>query len=198
MNPADANFPLRIWSEALVGGLLSAVWGFKVTGAEHIPATGPVIVACNHVSNLDPLVMACAVSSVRRPFGLGKKELFDTPVVGWYLRETGSFPLDRTGDALSAMRKGLEALERGGCLAIYPEGTRVKPGKTVVPKPGVAFLAHRAKAPVLPIRVVGTAEFPARFPIEARFGPTVAPPPDESRDTGLAYAKSLMDTIYSL
>ncbi len=198
MNSADANLPLRIASEAIVGGLFSSIWGVKVTGLEHVPEKGALIIACNHVSNLDPLLMAVAVSPVRRPWGLGKKELFDTPLVGAYLRATGSFPLDRTGDATSAMRSALDVLEKDGCVVIYPEGTRVKPGKTVTPKPGVAFLSARSKAPVVPIRVVGTAEFPRRFPLEARFGPPIAPPPDEERATGLAYAKSVMERIYSL
>lgn len=198
MNPADANLPLRVLSEQIVRGVFSAVWGIKVTGLELVPPTGPLIVACNHVSNLDPLLMSVAISPVRRPFGLGKKELFDLPVVGAYLRATGSFPLDRTGDATSAMRAALEVLEKGGCVVIYPEGTRVRPGKTVTPKPGVSFLSARSKAPVLPIRVLGTAEFPRRFPLEARFGPLLAPPPDEERSTGLAYAKAVMDRIYSL
>jgi 1-acyl-sn-glycerol-3-phosphate acyltransferase len=198
MNPADANLPLRIASESLIGGLFRAIWGVKVTGREKVPATGPLIVACNHVSLIDPLLMAVAISPVRRPFGLGKKELFEKPVLGWYLRETGSFPLDRTGDATSAMRAALEVLERGGCVVIYPEGTRVKPGQTKPAKPGVAFLSARAQAPVIPIRVVGTAEFPRRFPLEARFGDPIAPPPAEDRETGLAYAKSVLETIYSL
>ena len=198
MNPADANFPLRLLSEDLVGGLFSAVWGVKVSGREHIPEHGPLIVACNHVSLLDPLLMSVAIAPTRRPFGLGKKELFEKPVLGWYLRKTGSFPLDRAGDATSAMRSALEVLEKGGCVVIYPEGTRVKPGQTRAPKPGVAFLSARSKAPVLPIRVLGTAEFPRAFPLEARFGALIEPPKDEERETGLAYAKTVMERIYSL
>ncbi|UPT72961.1 MAG: 1-acyl-sn-glycerol-3-phosphate acyltransferase [Elusimicrobiota bacterium] len=99
MNPADANFPLRIRSEAVVRGLLSAVWGLKVTGLENVPLDGPLILASNHASNLDGPMMAVSVASRRRPFGVGKKELFDIPVLGWWLRATGNFPLDRQGDA---------------------------------------------------------------------------------------------------
>ncbi|MDO8756976.1 MAG: lysophospholipid acyltransferase family protein, partial [Elusimicrobiota bacterium] len=127
-----------------------------------------------------------------------KKELFEVPLLGWWLRKTGNFPLDRTGDATSAMRAALEVLERGGCLVIYPEGTRVKPGQTRAPKAGISFLSFRAKAPVVPLRVVGTAEFPRRFPLEAHYGEPIAPPSSEDRQTGLAYAKTVMDRIYAL
>jgi 1-acyl-sn-glycerol-3-phosphate acyltransferase len=198
MNPSDANFPMRIWSEALVRGLFTSIWGMKVTGLEHVPLEGPVIIAVNHVSAIDPPLAAVAVAPRRRPFGIGKKELFDKPVLGWWLRGTGSFPLDRTGDATAAMKAALDVLEKGGSLFIYPEGTRVKPGQTRAPKAGVAFLSYRAKAPVVPLRVLGTAEFPRRFPLEARIGEPLAPPLSEDRETGLAYAKSVMERIYSL
>lgn len=198
MNPADANFPMRIWSEAVVNGLFSALWGMKISGRENIPADGPLIVACNHVSIIDPPLMAVAVGAVRRPFGVGKKELFSKPVLGWWLRGTGSFPLDRSGNPLEAMRTALDKLAKGGCLAIYPEGTRVKPGETRAPKAGVSFLSYRAQAPVLPVRVLGTAQWPWVFPLEARIGKPLPPPASEDRETQHAYARDLMERIYSL
>lgn len=198
MNPADANFPMRQWSEAVVYGVFSAVWGVKVTGLENVPLEGPVIIAANHVSVIDPPLVAVSVAPRRRPFGIGKKELFEKPLLGWWLRATGSFPLDRQGDATSAMRAALDVLEKGGCLTIYPEGTRVKPGEQRTPKAGVSFLAARARARVVPVRVLGTAEFPRRFPLETRIGEPLPPPESEDRQTGLLYAKSLMERIYSL
>ncbi len=198
MNPADANLPMRIWSEAAVRGVLTAVWGMKVTGIERVPEAGPLIVACNHASLVDPPLMAVAVSPRRRPFGVGKKELFEKPVLGWWLRGTGSFPLDRSGDATSAMRVALDILGKGGCVAIFPEGTRVKKGETRAPKPGVSFLAARTRAKVVPVRVVGTADFPWTFPLEARIGEALEPPVSEDRETQHAYARALMERIYSL
>lgn len=198
MNPADANFPMRILSESVVGGVLSAIWGVKVTGLENIPLEGPVILSPNHASLVDPPLVAVAVAPRRRPFGVGKKELFEKPLLGWWLRATGSFPLDRQGDATSAMRAALEVLGKGGALFIYPEGTRVKPGEKRAPKAGVAFLSFRTGAPVVPVHVLGTAEFPRKFPLEVRIGAPLAPPLSEDREAGLAYAKALMERIYSL
>ncbi len=198
MNPADANFPLRIFSESVVGGLFTSIWGMKVTGLERVPLDGPLIIASNHLSIIDPLLVTVSVAPRRRPFGIGKKELFELPVLGWWLRATGSFPLDRQGDATSAMRAALEVLSKGGCLLIYPEGTRMKPGEKRAPKAGVAFLAARTGASVVPVRVLGTAEFPRQFPLEARIGEPLPPPKSEDRETGLAYAKMVMERIYSL
>ena len=199
MNPADANFPLRVWSEAFVRGVLSSIWGIKTTGLEHVPLEGPVIIAVNHASVIDPPLMAVAVAPRRRPFGVGKKELFEKPVLGWWLRNIGNFPIDRTGDATSAMRAALAVLERGGCLVIFPEGTRVKPGDAPrAPKAGISMLAFRSGAKVVPLRVLGTAEFPRQFPLEVRIGEPLPPPASEDRETGLAYAKSLMERIYAL
>jgi len=198
MNPADANFPVRIWSEDLVRGLFTAIWGMKVTGLDNVPLKGPVIIAVNHVSLIDPPLMSVALAPRRRPFAIGKKELFEKPLLGWWLRNTGNFPLDRQGDATSAMKAALDVLERGGCLAIYPEGTRVKPGEKRAPKAGVSFLAARSKALIVPVRVLGTAEFPRSFPLEVRFGRPIAPPASDDRDTGLAFAKMVMESIYSL
>jgi 1-acyl-sn-glycerol-3-phosphate acyltransferase len=198
MNPADANFPMRIWSEAIVRGLVTALWGLKVTGLENVPLTGPAILAFNHASIIDPPLLAVALASRRRPFGIGKKELFEKPILGWWLRGTGSFPVDRHGDATSAMKAALEVLGRGACLLIAPEGTRMKPGERRAPKAGVAFLSYRTGAPVVPVRVLGMAEFPFKFPLEARIGEPIAPPASEDRETGLAYAKTVMERIYSL
>lgn len=198
MNPADANFPMRVLSEDIVRAVLGSIWGIKVTGLENIPLEGPVILAPNHVSLVDPPLVAVAVAPRRRPFGIGKKELFDKPILGWWLRGTGSFPIDRRGDATSAMRSALEVLSKGGCLVIYPEGTRVKPGERRAPKAGVSFLSARTGATVVPVRVLGTDEFPRRFPLEVRIGAPLAPPKSEDRETGLAFAKDLMERIYSL
>ncbi len=198
MNLADANLPIRIWSENLLRGLLSAIWGIKITGLEHVPLHGPFILAPNHASFLDPLLLAVVSAPRRRPYGIGKKELFDNPLIGWWVRGTGSIPLDRRGDATSAMKAALEVLQRGGGLQLYPEGRRLKPGEKREPKAGVSFLAARAGAPVVPVRLLGTAEFPRRFPLEVRIGAPLPPPESDDRETGLAYAKNLMERIYAL
>lgn len=194
---SDASGTLRLFSEALVSGVTRAVWGVRVEGLENVPLSGPLIVACNHVSLLDGPLLGSMIAPRRRPRFLGKKELFSNPLLGWFLLGTGVIPLDRGSGDLAALRAALSVLSDDGSLVVFPEGTRVKPGERRVPKPGVAFLAARAKARVLPARLKGTAEFPRAFPLTVAFGPPLEPPA-QSREAAVVFAGAVMDAIYSL
>jgi 1-acyl-sn-glycerol-3-phosphate acyltransferase len=196
---SDFDSPVRRWAESCVNGGLGAIWGIKVTGLSLVPRTGPLIVAFNHSSLLDGPLVGTAISPARRPCFLGKKELFDHFPLSWFLPRAGAIPLDRGTADHAAMRAALELLERGGSIGLSPEGTRVKPGMPPrAPKPGVGFLAAKARAQVLPARLVGTAEFPRRFPLEVRFGSPLPPPVAEGREAASSYAKAVMDSIYAL
>lgn len=198
MTSADASGGWRLVSEAFLRACLGTLWGVRATGLERVPRTGALLVACNHVSLLDPLLLAMAISTARRPRFLGKKELFERPLVGRYFRALGSIPLDRGGSDLGAMREALATLDRGGSIAIFPEGTRVRPGQSRPPKTGVSFLSARAGAPVLPVRVLGTADFPWSRPLEIRFGAPLPAAKDEGREGAQAYARAVMEAVNSL
>jgi 1-acyl-sn-glycerol-3-phosphate acyltransferase len=123
-------------------------------GREHVPPSGPVIIAANHRSFLDPFVIA---TIARRPmYYVAKRELFAHPVVAWLLSALGAFPVRRgTGDTdMLATVKAL--LARGECVLIFPEGTRTRPGALGRPKRGVGRLALETGAPVVPVAVIGT------------------------------------------
>jgi 1-acyl-sn-glycerol-3-phosphate acyltransferase len=123
-------------------------------GAEHIPKSGPVILAANHRSFLDPFVIGCLT---RRPvYYVAKKELFAHPVVGWLLSRLGAFPIDRGAGDQQAMETARAILERGDCVVIFPEGTRKRPGPLGDPRRGVGRLALQSGAPVVPVAVFGT------------------------------------------
>jgi 1-acyl-sn-glycerol-3-phosphate acyltransferase len=123
-------------------------------GREHIPQEGGVIFASNHRSFLDPFVIG---TMARRPlYYMAKKELFRGRVISWLLSSLGAFPIDRgTGDQ-DSMRTAREILERGDCVLIFPEGTRVRPGPLGSAKRGVGRLALETGAPVVPVAVFGT------------------------------------------
>ncbi len=195
---SDRKEALRVFAETVTGAVLGAVWGVRVTGLERVPRAGALIVACNHVSLLDPPLLGAAIAAARRPRFLGKKELFAVPGLGWFLRSSGVIPLDRGTADHGAMRAALATLEAGGSLAIFPEGTRARAGRTPAPKSGVAFLAARTGAPVLPAKVVGTAEFPRRFPLEVRFGSPLPAPPAGGREAAAAFARAVMAAVYAL
>ena len=194
---SDFDGGIRRLGEAVIGGTLGAVWGVKTTGLDLVPRSGPLILAFNHSSLLDGPLVGASVAPARRPCFLGKKELFRYPLLGWFLRKTGSISLDRGTADHAAMRAALEVLERGGSIALSPEGTRVKAGQTRAPKLGVSFLAAKTGARVVPVRLVGTAEFPRAFPLEARFGSPLGAPA-EGREAALSFARTVLDAIYAL
>ncbi|MFJ3609728.1 lysophospholipid acyltransferase family protein [Streptomyces hydrogenans] len=124
-------------------------------GTEHIPAEGGFITAVNHNSYLDPLSYAhYQYNTGRVPRFLAKAGLFKAGFVGIMLRNTGQIPVYReTTDALDAFRAAVEAIERGECVAFYPEGTLTRDpdmwpmqGKT-----GAARVALLTRAPVIPV-----------------------------------------------
>jgi 1-acyl-sn-glycerol-3-phosphate acyltransferase len=123
-------------------------------GREHIPATGPVIVAANHRSFLDPFVIAIMA---RRPmYYVAKKELFSRPWQAWILNALGAFPVDRGARDEASMETAKAILARGDIVLIFPEGTRVRPGSLGKPKRGVGRMALETGAPVVPVAVIGT------------------------------------------
>ncbi len=205
MAPLEALRPesrppfIRRVSNALVLGALRGFWGVDVVGLELVPRTGAMIVAGNHVSNLDGFLLAVGLSGVRWPCFLGKAELFRVPVLGWFLRKCGSIPLERGRGDVAALRTAEDLLRRGWSLGMFPEGTRNKTGGRVSPKLGVAFLAARTGALVVPARIIGAARWPAPGRLEIRFGRPMAFA-GEASDKGQvrAFAQAVMDRIFTL
>ncbi len=182
-------------TQRILSSLLSWVWRLEVSGLERLPSEGAFIVAGNHNSNVDgPLLCVAAAYARRYCLPLTKQEAYRVPVVGWFLRNVGTIPLERKGD-VQAMRAALDWLGTGGGLVIFPEGTRSKDGVPLRPKAGVGFLAARSGAPVVPVRIQGTRSFPfAR--IKVRFGPPLSPPDkDADRAACLAFAQAVMAAI---
>lgn len=125
-----------------------------ITGRENIPVKGAFIAASNHVSHLDPPLVSYAV---RRPiYHIAKKSLFKNKAFALLLYSLGSFPIEREGSDVSAMRLCLRKLKKGDPLALFPTGTRVVGDAEVTAKAGVGFLAVKAGVPVIPVKISGT------------------------------------------
>lgn len=125
----------------------------KVVGTENIPKDGGMILAVNHRSNLDPVL---AGYSCPRPLTfMAKSELFKNPVFGKLITALGAFPVHRGSGDIAAMRSAFSILESGRAMLIFPEGHRVKEGEKPTAQPGVAMIAQRSKAPVVPVFIEG-------------------------------------------
>ncbi len=139
--------------------MLRAFWRLEVVGVEHIPPTGPLIVACNHVSYFDPPALGAAAT---RPIAyMAKGQLFAIPLLGRLIAALGAFPIERSRGDVAALKAAAALVARGAALGIFPEGTRNRHGG-VKPQMGVALLASWTGAPVVPAYVAGT-ERVARF-----------------------------------
>jgi 1-acyl-sn-glycerol-3-phosphate acyltransferase len=136
---------------------LRALARVRVEGLEHLPDDGPVIIASNHISNADPPFIGgwLAPRLGRRPTFLAKAVLFKGPI-GVLIRSLGAEPVKAGGSDIDAYRLAKAILDRGGVMAILPEGTRSYDGVMGTPKPGVSLLATRTGAPVLPVGISGT------------------------------------------
>ena len=130
------------------------IFRIKVKGLENIEETDKVIVCANHKSLLDPIFLA--ISLPQRIYFMAKKELFDKPFVGGCLKALGAFPVDRFGRDLKALRASVALVSEGKILGIFPEGTRVKEVKRENVKDGVAFVALKAKADIMPVEIIST------------------------------------------
>ncbi|MGH3346201.1 MAG: lysophospholipid acyltransferase family protein, partial [Nocardioides sp.] len=134
-----------------------------VTGLEHVPDTGPVILASNHLSFVDSVVIPILVP--RKVVFLAKSDYFEGAgvkgtAVRWWFEGIGMLPIDRddTKAAMASLDTALEVLGRGEAFGIYPEGTRSRDGRLYRGRTGVAHLALTAGCPVVPVGLTGTED----------------------------------------
>jgi 1-acyl-sn-glycerol-3-phosphate acyltransferase len=175
----------------------SVVWRARATGTEHVPLTGPLIVACNHRSYLDPPVMGSFCP--RQIHYMAKKELFEIPILGPLITAVGAYPVDRQGSATAAIKRSVEVLRGGGCIGIFPEGGRVTTGDAEA-KGGVSLLASLGKAPVVPACIVGGDRAKQLGQIKVAFGPPLSLPADRkaTRDDLAKFTDEVMSAIGAL
>jgi stearoyl-CoA desaturase (Delta-9 desaturase) len=178
----EANRLIYWAARAIVHPIFAVVFRLKRTGREHIPHSGPLILAANHRSVLDPIIVGLLL---RRPvYYMAKKELFRKRRHAWLLSALGAFPVDRGGADLKAIDVAREVLQRGDCLAIFPEGRCMPPGPLGKPRRGVGRLALATGASVLPVAITGSeATSIRRFPprrIRVHAGPPLTFTADEN------------------
>lgn len=132
----------------------------RYQGLEHVPASGPALLVCNHVSYLDPIYTAVFVHRRHRlPRFLAKDSLWHVRVLRWVLDGTGQIPVHRQhGDPGSSLPAAERALREGKVVLIYPEGTITRDPDfwPMMGRTGVARLALDTGVPVIPVVHWGT------------------------------------------
>ncbi len=148
-------------------------------GAHHIPATGGMVLACNHLSNLDPVLLAAVCP--RQINYLAKAELFRIPLLGRLIRQYGAIPLRRTASDPEAIRLAECVLEQHQVLALFPEGRRSRNGQLQPFRFGAARLALKYNVPLIPVAILGTdrampsgKKLPRRVQVGIAFGAPLA------------------------
>lgn len=203
--PSTANGvpPVQLFIRYVLAPLVRLIWRPRVQGADHIPATGPVILAANHRAAVDTAFIPLVAS--RRVAFLGKSEYFTGRglrgrLMAAFVRALGYIPVDR-GNAragLAALDAGRRVLETGGVFGIYPEGTRSLDGRLHRGHTGVASLALSTGAVVVPVGLIGTERgqpigrlFPRLARVQIRFGA----PLEFSRYDGLEGAPAIRRAV---
>ena len=213
----DNNQTMLVRMVALGARIVSrGVAQIRLEGMEHIPRTGPVILAANHISNLDGAITGAFITDAlkrRRIHWLGKREIFDWPVLGWVAAHGGIHPVDRGAADVEAFRLATRILEAGHVLLVFPEGTRSPTGELQEAKDGAAMLALRTGAQIVPIGLNNTdavwkkgSKLPMPFPrrtVTMRVGEPFLPadviPPDLDRRAAKAFAtRTIMGRIAEL
>jgi 1-acyl-sn-glycerol-3-phosphate acyltransferase len=182
----------------------------NLDGAHHLPA-GPKIIAMNHTVGHDPLHLLLVLNE--QPYFLLQDGLFEIPLIGRLLKETGQIPVHRgTGRAREAMTQACTMLREGKTIAIFPEGREVPAGQRIQAKTGVVRMAIETGVPIVPLGLyvppekltmlnfhwngcerTGAWQFSGQSYM--RFGPTWMP---NAQADLHAQTDELMDRIYSL
>jgi 1-acyl-sn-glycerol-3-phosphate acyltransferase len=174
-DPTRQSVPLTLVRRT-VAALVRLYFRVEIRGLEHLPKSGPVLIAGNHTGWLDgPLVQIL----LPRPCAfLVKSELYDTPFKP-VLEFARQIPIHRGTPDRTALRRALDVLAGGGVLGMFPEGTRGV-GKLESVQHGIGYIALQAGCTIIPVVCTGTAEalpkgkkLPKfRAPISIVFGPT--------------------------
>jgi 1-acyl-sn-glycerol-3-phosphate acyltransferase len=193
--------------ELTLGPTVRTLYRPRVTGAEHVPRTGPVIIAGNHISFADEIFTPLAAR--RRVLYFAKAEYFTGVglrgrLMAALFHGLGQVPVERgdTRSAAAVVDIGVGLLRQGAVLGIFPEGTRSPDGSLYRFRTGVARLALRSGAPVVPVGIVGTraVQPPGSrrwhlAPVEVNFGPALHFGERAAQERSARVLREITDTV---
>jgi 1-acyl-sn-glycerol-3-phosphate acyltransferase len=191
--------PDRFWGFWKLLLLRAFTWFFRmrVYGAEHVPRTGPAVIACNHIAGIDVVVLGAA--SPRTLRYMAKAELFTyNRLLTWAVRHAGAFAVRRGESDLEALRLARRVLRAGHALGVFCEGTRQSSEAIGKVQPGAALIALAEGAPIVPVVIQGTIfiKKSLRHPVTVMIGPPLAVPVTARR--GREYRDAVVATTAEL
>jgi cytidylate kinase len=151
-SPADTRLYRAAYT--IIPPLCRLFFRMKVTGTENIPASGPVVVACNHRSNLDPFFLGSSLP--RMVHFMAKSELWGFKPLGWVLDRLGTFPVRRGEADRQAVKQALALLGEGAMVGLFPEGHRQREKALGEIRPGVSLFSLREGVVTVPAVLHGT------------------------------------------
>lgn len=147
------RFYQLVW--LVVKPIYAILFPCRVHGLENLPREGGFVLCVNHMSGHDPLIVATKLPRKRAMTFMGKKEIFQAPVLGWLMRWAGGIPVDRGNADISAVRSSVAALKEGKGLLIFPQGTRSRDNSRTPMLNGASMIALRGGVPVHPAYIDG-------------------------------------------
>ena len=167
-----------------------------VHGNTNLPET-PLVICANHINLWDPILLAIIFD---RPIRfMAKKELFDNKFLGFLLNKFGAFPVDRDNVNIKTIKDAIKLVKDNEVLGIFPEGTRVKTVSEENMKTGVAMIASRAGADVIPVFINSNYKFRSKVEVFVRDKIAISSFDDVSKDIrNKAITRAIYENIYKV
>ena len=167
-----------------------------VHGNTNLPET-PLIICANHINLWDPILLAIIFD---RPIRfMAKKELFENKFLGFLLEKFGAFPVDRDNVNIKTIKDAIKLVKDNEVLGIFPEGTRVKTVSEENMKTGVAMIASRAGADVIPVFINSDYKFRSKVEVFVRDKIAISSFDDISKDMrNKEITKAIYENIYKV
>ena len=177
--------------------IYSVIFPTTTIGKENVPKDGAVILASNHLSNWDPPLVGAFIS--RHLAYMAKEELFRVPILKYVSKAVHTFPVKRGASDRSAIKTALTMLKAGECICMFPEGTRSKDGNLHKGAPGVALIAAKSKATVIPVAITGTFKLKPFRKITVVYGkPIVFTAEKADKENLQEFTEKIMQEIASM
>ena len=167
-----------------------------IHGNTRLPET-PLVICANHINLWDPILLAIIFD---RPIRfMAKKELFENKILGFLLYKFGAFPVDRENVNVKTIKDAIKLVKNNEVLGIFPEGTRVQTVSEENMKTGVAMIASRAGADVIPVFINSNYKFRSKVEVFVRDKMAISSFDDVSKDIrNKAITRAIYENIYKV